>query len=128
MGMKARRAPALSVDGYIASLGDWRGAVVQALIGVVRSAAPYATVSIKWGQPVFESNGPFAYAQAYSNQVNFGFWRGAELSDPDGRLEGSGAKMRHIKLHSLDEVELEPFEALVREAVELNRLRGNPTR
>lgn len=30
--------------------------------------------------------------------VNVGFFRGAELADPDGLLEGSGRFMRHVKL------------------------------
>jgi hypothetical protein len=30
--------------------------------------------------------------------VNVGFFRGAELEDPAGLLEGSGKYMRHVKL------------------------------
>lgn len=132
MGLKPRRALQRSdgktVDGYIGALGDWRADVVAAVRSIVREAVPNVTESIKWGQPVYESNGPFCYVQAYANQVNFGFWRGAELSDPDGLLTGDGAKMRHIKLLGTDDVNASAFAALIREALELNRTRGNPTR
>ncbi len=40
----------------------------------------------------------FAYANAFTAHVNVGFFRGAELSDPDGLLEGTGKYMRHVKL------------------------------
>jgi hypothetical protein len=40
----------------------------------------------------------FAYANAFTAHVNVGFFRGAELTDPDGLLEGTGRFMRHVKL------------------------------
>ena len=40
----------------------------------------------------------FAYVDLYTNHVNVGFFRGAELEDPAGLLEGSGKMMRHVKL------------------------------
>ncbi len=40
----------------------------------------------------------FAYVNAFKAHVNVGFFRGAELSDPNGLLEGTGKFMRHVKL------------------------------
>ena len=40
----------------------------------------------------------FAYVNAFKAHVNVGFFRGAELADPDGLLEGTGKFMRHVKL------------------------------
>lgn len=40
----------------------------------------------------------FAYLNAYKAHVNVGFFRGAELPDPLGLLEGTGKFMRHVKL------------------------------
>jgi hypothetical protein len=40
----------------------------------------------------------FAYVNAFRAHVNVGFFRGAELSDPSGLLEGTGKFMRHVKL------------------------------
>jgi len=40
----------------------------------------------------------FAYANAFKAHVNVGFFRGAELADPDRLLEGTGKFMRHVKL------------------------------
>lgn len=40
----------------------------------------------------------FGYVGAFKNHVNVGFFRGAELADANGLLEGSGKLMRHVKL------------------------------
>ena len=41
---------------------------------------------------------PFAYVNAFTKHVNVGFFMGASLPDPAGLLEGTGKRMRHVKL------------------------------
>ena len=41
---------------------------------------------------------PFGYVNSFKNHVNVGFFYGAMLADPAGLLEGSGKRMRHVKL------------------------------
>jgi hypothetical protein len=41
---------------------------------------------------------PFGYVNSFKSHVNVGFFRGAVLEDPAGLLEGSGKRMRHVKL------------------------------
>jgi hypothetical protein len=41
---------------------------------------------------------PFGYVNAFKSHVNVGFFYGAVLEDPAGLLEGSGKRMRHVKL------------------------------
>lgn len=45
---------------------------------------------------------PFAYVNAYRDHVNVGFFYGAMLEDPAGLLEGSGKRMRHVKVRTED--------------------------
>jgi hypothetical protein len=48
---------------------------------------------------------PFGYVNSFKSHVNVGFFYGALLEDPAGLLEGSGKRMRHVKLkpgHELD--------------------------
>src|SRR5882672_7302748 len=40
----------------------------------------------------------FAYVNAFKAHVDVGFFRGAEIADPEGLLEGTGKFMRHVKL------------------------------
>jgi hypothetical protein len=120
-----------AADEYAARLAPAQAALVAAVAGLVREAAPAAKESIKWGQPVWEVNGPVCSIKAFRNTTNVNFWRGAELArgaDPEGLLEGSGAKLRHIKLTRAEDIRAEAFEQLVRAAVELNQRFGDPTR
>jgi hypothetical protein len=112
----------------VKGLGDWRGQVVGEIDALVRKAAPNATGSIKWAQPVYEQEGPFAYVKAFSKAVNFGFWRGVDLSDPNGLLEGTGDRMRHVQIRTAEDVDKEQFAAFVKEAVTLNTAKGDPTK
>jgi hypothetical protein len=41
---------------------------------------------------------PFAYVNRFKSHVNVGFFQGAMLKDPAALLEGSGKRMRHVKL------------------------------
>ncbi len=42
---------------------------------------------------------PFCYVNSFKSHVNVGFFYGAALRDPAGLLEGSGKRMRHVKLN-----------------------------
>lgn len=117
-----------TVDGYIAGLEPWQAEIVSGVRNIVLQAVPQAEEAIKWAQPVYSKDGPFAYIKAFKNSVNFGFWRGVELSDLGGILTGSGDKMRHVKLSSLDDIDAEAFTDLIQQAVELNLSKGDPTR
>ena len=117
-----------TVDDYIAGLDGWRQETVSALRDLVRNAAPDAEEAIKWAQPVYSENGPVCYMKAFANHVNFGFWRGGELTDPDGLLQGGGKKMAHVKITGKDDIPSSALEAFIQEAVRLNRLHGDPTK
>lgn len=41
----------------------------------------------------------FGYVDCFRAHANVGFFYGAMLDDPAGLLEGSGKRMRHVKLH-----------------------------
>ena len=120
---------AKTVDEYVASLGsDWRSETVASLRKVVDAAAPEGSSTIKWAQPVWESNGPFAYVKAFQSSVNIGFWRGTQLEDRNGILEGEGERMKHLTLREGDAIPADELAGFVRQAVELNRELGNPAR
>ena len=58
----------------------------------------------------------FAYVNAFRAHVNVGFFRGAEIADPGGLLEGSGKFMRHVKIGPGREVEAGVLEKLIETA------------
>jgi len=109
-----------------AKTSGWQTNVVERIVALTKRAAPDATLSIKWAQPVFELNGPFAYIKPAKAHVTFGFWRGAELGDPAGVLEG-GDRMKHVRIPADEPLNEARLAAFVREAVALNRAKGDPT-
>jgi hypothetical protein len=65
----------------------------------------------------------FAYANAFSSHVNIGFFHGATLDDPAGLLEGSGKRMRHVKLRWGQPVDAAALNDLISAAYRDIRLR-----
>jgi hypothetical protein len=94
---------------------------------VVKEGAPHSAVAIKWAQPVWEWNGPMIWMKAYPKHVDIGFWRGTEMDDPKKVLTGDGERMRHIKITSVDDIPADALRELVKQAVQLNTAKGNPT-
>ncbi len=58
----------------------------------------------------------FGYVNAFTAHVNVGFFRGAEIADPKGLLEGTGKFMRHVKLRPEREVDATALMKLIETA------------
>lgn len=63
----------------------------------------------------------YAYILPYKSWVNLGFYQGVGLADPEGLLEGTGAKMRHVKIRSLDDAHRPAIRTLIQSAVARRR-------
>lgn len=59
----------------------------------------------------------YAYILPYTTWVNLGLYRGTELPDPEGLLVGTGTKMRHIKMRSIEDAERPAVRELIEEAL-----------
>ena len=119
--------PAESPDAYVASLTGWQQRYVQALRSTVVSTAPLRE-TIKWSHLVYFSNGPVLLIRAEEKRVLFGFWRGKRLRGIEPRLK-PGGKYEMATLALVEETPLEhaTVVALVKEAVALNAVHGDPT-
>lgn len=60
----------------------------------------------------------YTYIAPQSAHVNLGFYYGAHLPDPEGRMGGSGRNMRHVKVRSLDDAADPALKALVAAALQ----------
>lgn len=75
------------------------GTIAQRWFSVMRDCGDDVRELLHDGHPTACVNDTaFAYVNAFRAHVNVGFFRGAEIADPDGLLEGTGNFMRHIKL------------------------------
>ena len=80
-----------TVDEYIAAMPEpLRNAAARAR-AVIDANLQGASSAIKWSHPTLSiGKQPVCYLKTASRHVTFGFWRGASIDDPSGRLETSG--------------------------------------
>ena len=75
------------------------GAIAQRWVEVMRDCGDDVRELVHDGHPTAcVADAAFAYVNAFKAHVNVGFFRGAEIADPEGLLEGTGRFMRHVKL------------------------------
>lgn len=108
----------------IAELGDWRGRTLERMRGLILQTDPQAVEEWKWGgTPVWSHDGILCTGETYKSVVKLTFAKGASLPDPAGLFNASldGKVRRAIDIREGEEVDAAAFQALVREAVALNR-------
>ena len=59
----------------------------------------------------------YVYILPYKNWVNLGFYKGADLPDSSGILEGTGKKLRHIKMRTIADAERPAARSLIAAAL-----------
>ncbi len=59
----------------------------------------------------------YAYISVHGSHINLGFYRGALLIDPEGLLEGTGKKLRHIKFRDVLATKSAAVAALLSQAI-----------
>ena len=92
-----RRDPA--IDAWMREQVGELGAIAQRWFEVMRDCGDDVRELLHDGHPTAcVEDAAFAYVNAFKAHVNVGFFRGAEIADPDGLLEGTGKFMRHVKL------------------------------
>lgn len=93
-----RRDPA--VDSWLRSKPSDLGSLAQTWFDQMRQCGPDVRELIHDACPVAcVEDVAFGYVNVFSSHVNVGFYLGAYLDDPGDLLEGTGKRMRHVKLH-----------------------------
>lgn len=93
------------------------GATAQYWFGVMRDCGGDTRELLHDGHPtVCVGDAAFAYVDAFRAHVDVGFFRGAELPDPHGLLEGTGKFMRHVKLRPGGDVDTTALVELINTA------------
>ncbi|KKB84091.1 hypothetical protein VW29_11965 [Devosia limi DSM 17137] len=94
-------------------------AIATTLRALVRSAAPMAEETVKYGGLYYAGARPFCGIFAYAAHVTLEFTRGAELDDPAGLLRGGGQYRRHLRFTSPDQIDAAVVSAYVTQAAAL---------
>ena len=93
------------------------GAIAQRWFEVMRDCGDDVRELLHDGHPTAcVGDAAFGYVNAFKAHVNVGFFRGAELSDPSGLLEGTGKFMRHVKLRPETEIDAKALMKLIETA------------
>ena len=92
-----KRDPA--IETWMEEHTDELGVIAKHWFEVMRKCGDDVREVLHDGHPTAcVADAAFAYVNAFRAHVNVGFFRGAEISDPNGLLEGTGKFMRHVKL------------------------------
>jgi hypothetical protein len=72
--------------------------------------------SIAYGVGIKKMSEAYCYLIPFKDYLNFGFYHGTEI-DVDGILEGTGTKLRHIKIRTLGDLDNPKLKKLVLRAI-----------
>ncbi len=93
------------------------GVIAQRWFEIMRACGDDVRELLHDGHPTAcIGDAAFAYVNAFKAHVNVGFFRGAEIADPEGLLEGTGKFMRHVKLRPERSVEARVLMKLIETA------------
>lgn len=116
----------MSVQEDIQTLVSQQTPEVQQIASIVREQInSYGLdieedVSLKLKNIAFKHNGVVAALGLHKAHANLHFYKGVELADPEGVLQGSGGKLRHIRYEKAEEIDLDQLERYFRAAYALN--------
>ena len=118
-----------AVDDWFAERNDALAKTARAWFERMRSCGEDVTELVHDGCPVAcIGDVPFAYVNAFARHVNVGFFNGTALGDPAALLEGTGRRMRHVKLRPAAPIDARALERLITAACEDARAFVNATR
>ena len=126
--MKMILIPATNPDEYIEYLNGWQRRYSEAIRQAVRECAPELDERLKWGHLVYFLNGQVLLIRAEPNRVLFAFFRGQRLRHIEPRLKPGGKyELATLELREDTPLAKKTVVSLVREAINLNRILGDPT-
>ena len=88
-----------TIDAWLNTRTNELGSIAQKWYARMRACGNDVRELMHDGCPtVCVQDAPFGYVNIFKDHVNVGFFYGAELRDPAGLLEGTGKRMRHVKV------------------------------
>lgn len=87
-------------------LGTEQYALVEFVRELVKKTISPVSEEVKYGGIMFFSDVHFCGVFAYKKHVSVEFSHGARITDVLGYLEGGGKGRRHLKLRSIEDIEM----------------------
>lgn len=96
--------------------------LIALLRKLVKKTAPRLTETVKWGNGCWVgTEWPVIYLYADCDHLQFGFFGGSGLKDPQGLLQGKGKHVRHTKIYTTKDIDAVAFARLIRQADQAER-------
>jgi hypothetical protein len=106
-----------TIDVWMHEHSGELGAIAQPWFEFIRDCGDDVRELLHDGHPTAcVGDAAFAYVNAFTAHVNVGFFRGAEIADPETLLEGTGKFMRHVKLRPEQDVDTTALMKLIETA------------
>lgn len=123
-------SPEEQLEGFLAKYTPEIGDFARAALAKLRARLPhsieivydnYNALAIGFSPTERTSDAVFSLVM-YPGWVSFFFLQGTGLEDPNGLLRGEGAKVRHIRLKSPEDLDDSRVEALICRALAIARV------
>jgi len=108
------------VDRLLAEHSAELQAIERALRATIRAEFPDAIEEVDFSNKLIafwrsmRIRGLLFAIIAHKDWVNLQLADGAELTDPDGLIEGTGKRIRHVKIRSVEMASSDPIVAIIR--------------
>ena len=86
------------ITEYINNAQEGQIETLDILRKLIHNSVSGVTEEIKWGFPVFTKTKDFTYLRFSKKHITLGFYNIDKIDDPENVLEGSGNKLKHIKI------------------------------
>lgn len=106
-----------AIDAWLAKQVPELGAIARTWFLRMRSCGSDVREIMHDGCPTAcVQDAAFGYVGVFTAHTNVGFFHGAEMEDPRGLLQGSGKRMRHVKVRPGADLDAGALDALIRAA------------
>jgi len=96
-------------------LNSTKHQILNKLREIVFENYPKVKERIMYGGIIFSLNEDFSGVFVYTNHVSMEFSKGYLFDDPKSLLEGKGKYRRHLKLRSLDDIEIKKVDYFMKQ-------------
>jgi hypothetical protein len=100
------------VNDYIEKQESPQKEIIKKVRKIFLKTLPNCEEKIAWGVLVY--GGSKYYLAAMKNRVHVGFAINGLTKEEIGLFEGTGRTMRHIKIHSLDDIDKKKIDKLIK--------------
>jgi hypothetical protein len=117
-----------TVESWFSGLNPVQLSIAESLRAHIERAGPGLTCKLAWGFPCWSGTERIFSIVQHKDRCNLQLFNGAELapSYPD-RIEGTGKALRHVKIHSIDQIDAE-LDQIIDAAIRLDTTDPRPVR